>query len=214
VALRQKLPIVVFKDFCWSKKIAAFGSSYRSSRSHCRSCRRLRSFDLLGRGHFLRQPQKRRRQPCVFSLLEAVQILRQQLRFNHRQQPRTFITDAEAPAATVEQLDRILAFEVCGSASSPWADSNRAFSPPGSCCPGGQPCKTPSARHSAQPSLILYLRNRRKPLNTTNRLTPMSANTAIHMVASPAKVTPRKIALMTNARAMFCLRMLDVCRDR
>ena len=36
----------------------------------------------------------------------------------------------------------------------------------------------------------------------------MSANTAIHMVAIPAKVTPRKIALMTNASAMFCLRML------
>ena len=41
----------------------------------------------------------------------------------------------------------------------------------------------------------------------------MSANTAIHMVAKPRKVTARKIALMTNAKAMFCFRMLEVCRE-
>ena len=35
-------------------------------------------------------------------------------------------------------------------------------------------------------------------------------DTAIHMVARPRKVTARKIALMTSANAMFCLRMLDV----
>ena len=63
-------------------------------------------------------------------------------------------------------------------------------------------------------TLALYLRNNRNPLNTTSKLTPISANTAIHMVASPAKVMPRKIALITSARTMFCFRMLDVCRDR
>ena len=41
----------------------------------------------------------------------------------------------------------------------------------------------------------------------------MSAKTAIHMVAMPMNVTARKIALITSARAMFCLRILDVCRD-
>jgi hypothetical protein len=29
------------------------------------------------------------------------------------------------------------------------------------------------------------MRNKRKPLNTTNKLAPMSANTAIHMLAWP-----------------------------
>ena len=44
----------------------------------------------------------------------------------------------------------------------------------------------------------------RRPLATTNRLAPMSANTAIHIVALPKTARPKNTALMPKAKAMFC----------
>jgi hypothetical protein len=44
----------------------------------------------------------------------------------------------------------------------------------------------------------------RTPLPTTSRLAPMSAKTAIHMVALPKMASPRKIALIPKASPMFC----------
>jgi hypothetical protein len=56
--------------------------------------------------------------------------------------------------------------------------------------------------------------SKRKSLPTTSKLAPMSANTAIHMVASPAKVSTKNTALMPKARAMLCLRVRDVAYNR
>ena len=60
----------------------------------------------------------------------------------------------------------------------------------------------------------VYFFSKRKPLPTTNKLAPMSANTAIHMVASPVKVNTKNTALMPKARAMFCLNGCDVAGGR
>ena len=44
----------------------------------------------------------------------------------------------------------------------------------------------------------------RRPLPTTSRLAPMSANTAIHIDALPNTASPRNTALIPRARLMFC----------
>jgi len=49
-----------------------------------------------------------------------------------------------------------------------------------------------------------FVRSKRKPLNTTSRLAPISANTAIHIVALPNTASTRNTALIPNANAMFC----------
>src|SRR5689334_14545808 len=86
VATRQKRPIVVFKDLGWVERAMSNlwrgsllplgceaapenGPAAQSSGSKLPRHRDLR------RGHFLRQSEKRRRQPGAFSLLEAVQVL-------------------------------------------------------------------------------------------------------------------------------------------
>ena len=50
---------------------------------------------------------------------------------------------------------------------------------------------------------LVRARNRRKPLATTSKLAPMSANTAIHMEACPNTASTRNTALMPSAREMF-----------
>lgn len=57
-------------------------------------------------------------------------------------------------------------------------------------------------------------RSRRSPLATTSKLAPMSAKTAIHMVAVPTTAITRKTLLMPSARVMFCQRMAWVRLDR
>lgn len=47
------------------------------------------------------------------------------------------------------------------------------------------------------------VRRSRNPLNTTMRLAPMSAKTAIHRVACPASARTRNTALMPRASTMF-----------
>ena len=46
-----------------------------------------------------------------------------------------------------------------------------------------------------------------RPLATTMRAVPTSANTAIHMVACPLKVRAKNSAFTPRASAMFCIRM-------
>ena len=48
-------------------------------------------------------------------------------------------------------------------------------------------------------------RSKRKPLNTTSRLAPMSANTAIHMLACPNTASTRNISLALGIKAAFLL---------
>lgn len=55
---------------------------------------------------------------------------------------------------------------------------------------------------------VSHLRSRRKPLLTTSRLAPTSANTAIHIVPNPISVSVRNTALTPSASVMFCTRML------
>ena len=57
------------------------------------------------------------------------------------------------------------------------------------------------------------VRNSRRPLNTTSRLAPISANTAIHIVACPIKVRVMKTALIPSASEMFCLSTAAVSRE-
>src|SRR5690606_24712476 len=57
-------------------------------------------------------------------------------------------------------------------------------------------------------------RNNRSPLKTTIRLAPMSANTAIHSVASPASANARNTSLMPSAMTMFCTRIACARRLR
>ncbi len=47
---------------------------------------------------------------------------------------------------------------------------------------------------------LVRARNRRKPLATTSKLAPMSANTAIHIEACPNTASTRNTALMPSAR--------------
>ena len=58
-----------------------------------------------------------------------------------------------------------------------------------------------------------HRRSSRRPLKTTSRLAPMSAKTAIHIVAMPAKVSTMNTPLMPSARMMFCFRIAAVVRD-
>lgn len=60
---------------------------------------------------------------------------------------------------------------------------------------------------------LLGCASRRSPLTTTRRLAPMSANTAIHMVAPPNTANTRKTALIPSASDMFCNSTLCVARD-
>ena len=64
-----------------------------------------------------------------------------------------------------------------------------------------------------QMALVLAFSSRR-PLATTSRLAPMSANTAIHMVALPNTASTKNTALMPSASAMFCHSTAWVRRDR
>ena len=50
------------------------------------------------------------------------------------------------------------------------------------------------AREKLDKPLDLYLRNSRSPFATTIKLAPMSANTAIHIVACPLMVSSRNTA--------------------
>ncbi len=86
----------------------------------------------------------------------------------------------------------------------------------GSCSPGcleqQQQCKQEgdAAAHKKSISRVCLdqrsppARSSRKPLKTTSRLAPMSANTAIHMVALPNTARTKNTALMPSASEMFC----------
>lgn len=89
----------------------------------------------------------------------------------------------------------------------------------GGCNPGGlQQHQQSEKRHDAATHGVslsaatrgqrpLPARSSRKPLKTTSRLAPMSANTAIHMVALPNTASTKNTALMPRASEMFCQRM-------
>ena len=49
----------------------------------------------------------------------------------------------------------------------------------------------------------MVLRSNRSPLPTTSKLAPMSAKTAIHMVALPKTDSTKNTALMPRASVMF-----------